>query len=242
MRCRRSTIAPSGMSTRKGRISVSLDIVSTSLHWLSTTDGRTSWLRTDVRGQRHSSRASGIVGIASRLQIGRTCRTRDIPWCLPWSESGGERPGRVARGPRLSAPGCRVPRAAGASSRPRGRALSLFAVYGRGLSWLIPAWWLIGGAGLPVIHRRAGNHRGNRRVPPPGVAPAAFCGGCDVRGGGGGVMRSPWPRWPAGGQAGPLHRWHAPVCGAGGTHATRGAHAPQLGPGRHGETGRATGA
>jgi hypothetical protein len=38
MRRRRSAIAPSGMSTRKGRISVSPDIRPTSLDWL-TTDG-----------------------------------------------------------------------------------------------------------------------------------------------------------------------------------------------------------
>jgi hypothetical protein len=37
--------------------------------------------------------------------------------------------------------------------------------------------------GKPVIHRRAGIQRGHRRVPPPGVAPAAFWGDCEVRDG-----------------------------------------------------------
>src|SRR6516165_8566383 len=52
MRRCRSAITSPGISTRKGRISVSLDMSLTSLDWLTTTDGRTGRLRPDVPGQR----------------------------------------------------------------------------------------------------------------------------------------------------------------------------------------------
>jgi hypothetical protein len=46
---------------------------------------------------------------------------------------------------------------------------------------------------VPVhcIHRQASIHRGNRSDPPPGVAGALLCGGCDVRGQGEAITRSP---------------------------------------------------
>jgi hypothetical protein len=108
---------------------------------------------------------------------------------------------QLARSP-LEGPVCRM-----RGSRARlGVSFAAFAGYVCRFWWLIRASRLFG-AGVPLIYRQARIHRGNV---PRGVPAAGFWDGCDVRGGGA-VTRSPWPRWSAGGQAGPLPSWHAPA-------------------------------
>ncbi len=134
--------------------------------------------------------------------------------------SGGAVSCHCSRRPGVRVPlapscGLGVPRAPGCGciAALTVRAFVPDVAYGHGLWWLIRASWLIGGTPVHRIRRRARIRRANRRAPPPGVAPAVSCGGCDVRGGGGAIIRSPWPRWSAGGLAGwwqscraPLHR------------------------------------
>jgi len=80
-------------------------------------------------------------------------------------------PGSAAAGPGLRC----LAALAGLSFVP-------FAAYGRVLSWLIRASWLIRGIPVHRINRGARIHRGNRRTPPPGVAAAVSCGDCDAQG------------------------------------------------------------